>query len=136
MRVLLDVNVILDVLAAREPHLRDSAAVLSLVEAGTVDGSLAAHTLTTLHYLLSRELTEDRTNRVLTDLLQIVDVVAVDGALVDQALAMGWEDFEDAVQAACAERAGADYIVTRNQDDFRSSAVKAISPAAFRALYT
>lgn len=47
MRILLDVNVILDVLAAREPHLRDSAAVLSLVEAATVDGSLAAHTITT-----------------------------------------------------------------------------------------
>lgn len=106
------------------------------MEEGTVDGVPAAHTITTLHYLGSRELTDARANRVLTDLLRIVDVVAIDRELIDQALAMGWNDFEDAVQAACAERAWVDYILTRNEDDFRNSAVKSISPAAFRALHS
>jgi hypothetical protein len=41
-------------------------------------------------------------------------------------------DFEDAVQAACAERIGADYIVTRNLKDFAKSPVQAILPEALQ----
>lgn len=108
MKILLEVNVILDVLAGRERHVADSAAVLSLVEEKTVGGAIAAHTITTRHGLLSRELTSARASRALGDLLRIVDVVPLDEKLIVHALAMGWEDFEDAVQAACAERAEVD----------------------------
>jgi hypothetical protein len=38
-------------------------------------------------------------------------------------------DFEDAVQASCAARVKADYIVTRNVGDFEKSLIPAILPA-------
>ena len=55
MKVLLDTNVVLDVLANREPFVADSAAVLSLVEDRKAEGFVAAHSVTTLYYLLRRE---------------------------------------------------------------------------------
>jgi predicted nucleic acid-binding protein len=45
-----------------------------------------------------------------------------------RALALGWKDFEDAVQAVCAEKVGAEFIVTRDPDDFRASPVPVIAP--------
>jgi hypothetical protein len=39
------------------------------------------------------------------------------------------DDYEDAVQAICAARIKADYIVTRNLKDCRNSKVPAIKPS-------
>ncbi len=54
--ILVDANVPLDVLAKREPHYATSAAVWALVEQGEIEGLLAAHTVTTLHYLVIEHL--------------------------------------------------------------------------------
>lgn len=128
MKVLLDTNVILDVLADREPFVADSARVLALVEREVVQGLVAAHTVTTLFYLLNRELGLRRTKRALMDLLRLVAVVPVDHDRLLQAMAMSWPDFEDAVQAACAAKAGVDYLVTRNAEDFQGAEVDVVGP--------
>ena len=134
--ILIDVNVVLDVLAEREPFVSDSQAVLQLVEAGAVDGVLAAHSVTTLHYLLGKHLSKAKARKALEDLLQLLGVVAVDEDRLRHALAMNWTDFEDAVQAACAEKAAADYLVTRDKRGFNTSAVRAVTPAELVALVT
>lgn len=135
MRVLFDVNVVLDVLADREPFVEPSSAALSLAETGDITGVIAAHTVTTLHYLLERELGQARSRRVLTELLSFLEVEAVDGDRIRHALGMAWQDFEDAVQAACAESSKADFVVTRDMTGFRKSAVRPISPAELVALH-
>jgi len=133
-RVLLDINVVLDVLANREPFADEAAAVMAEVEAGRIDGFLAAHTVTTLHFLLTRHIGKGQARKILTDLLHLVRLVPVDEDRIRHALAAKWPDFEDAVQAACAEKAEADYLVTRNKRDFRRSAVKPVTPAELLAV--
>lgn len=135
-RVLLDIDVVLDVLANRKPWADDAAAVLQRVESRAINGLVAAHTVTTLHLLLAKHLSKARTRRVLTDLLHLVQVVAVDEDRIRHALGLGWPDFEDAVQAACAEHAQADYLITRDKSGFRRSAVKILTPAELLALLT
>lgn len=132
--VLLDINVVLDVLADREPFAADAGAVLAHIEGGAVRGIVAAHTITTLHFLLSRHLGKRRAQRVLTDLMQILQVAPVDEDRLRHALGLNWKDFEDAVQAACAEKAEVDYLVTRNKADFKQSAVAPVTPAELLAL--
>jgi len=133
-RVLLDINVVLDVLADRALFADAAAAVLGEIESGRIEGFLAAHTITTLHFLLAKHAGKGRARRVLADLLHLVELVPVDEDRIRHALAARWPDFEDAVQAACAEKAGADYLVTRNKQDFRKSAVKPVTPAELLAL--
>ena len=60
MKIFLDINVILDVLAKREPWFEDSAAVLSLLETDEFEGIVAAHSVTTLFYLASKHLGQRR----------------------------------------------------------------------------
>ena len=133
-RVLLDINVVLDVLANREPFADDATAVLALAEQRDIEGLIAAHTVTTLHFLLSKHLGKSRAQGVLTDLLHVLRVVPVDEDRLSHALAMNWADFEDAVQASCADSAEADYLTSRDKKGFKRSPVKPLTPAEFLAL--
>jgi hypothetical protein len=56
VRLFVDTNVVLDVLAQREPWFKDSSRLLAYIEQGRGTGHIGAHTLTTLHYLLSEHL--------------------------------------------------------------------------------
>jgi predicted nucleic acid-binding protein len=128
-RLLLDVNVILDVLLDRAPFASAASAVWSAVEQGRAVGMLSAHAVTTLHYLNARE-AGARTARDTTEaLMSVFEVAALDGAVLNAALALGFRDFEDAVTAAAARRAKCDAIVTRNPKDFKGSPVKVLTPA-------
>lgn len=68
MKLFVDTNVVLDVLAQREPWFDDSARVLAHIEQGGATGQFAAHSLTTLHYLLAKHLGQQKTAAVLIDL--------------------------------------------------------------------
>jgi hypothetical protein len=62
-------------------------------------------------------------------MLRIVDVVPADRADMVAAISLGWNDFEDAVQAVSALKISADYIVTRDLHDFGKAATPAHSPS-------
>jgi hypothetical protein len=85
VRLFFDLNVILDVLAKREPWFRDSAAALSLVTDGKAEGFIAAHSVTTLDYLLRRHVGADRAAATIVELHSIVRAVAVDHELLHSA---------------------------------------------------
>lgn len=134
MKLLLDINVILDVLAKREPWFEDSAAVLSLLDTDEFEGVAAAHSITTLFYLTSKHLGQRRATAKILDLLKLLSIAPVDQETILKGLALGWSDFEDALQMLCADAADADYLVTRNPSDFESDAVPVVTPSELLAL--
>ena len=103
-RALLDANVILDVLQRRQPFYDDSAAVLAAAETGKLTGLIAAHSVTTLFYLMARYGSPDAARVNTVELLSVLDVAAVDGHVLEQALALPYRDLEDAVQMAAARQ--------------------------------
>src|SRR5262245_60410424 len=98
--VLLDVNVVLDVLLERKPHVTAAAALWTTVETGAARASLAAHAITTIHYLIARERGRAVARDSVEALLSIFGVAAVDERVVQLALGSASSDFEDAVSAA------------------------------------
>jgi predicted nucleic acid-binding protein len=133
-RVLFDTNVVLDVLLDRRPHAEASAAAWAAVETGACEGMLAAHALTTIHYLVRKELGSGKARRIVSAILRVFGVAAVDGAVVQEALRLPLSDFEDAVTAAAALMAGCEYVVTRDPRGFRGSPVRLITPEAVTPL--
>lgn len=125
---------VLDVLARREPWFEHSAAVLSLVEEGEAEGFLAAHTITTLDYLLSSYHEREKSTAALLDLLRIVRAVSVDHDTLLAALSLAWRDFEDAVQAVCALRIDAEYLITRNPEVFSAISLPVVTPSELLAI--
>jgi predicted nucleic acid-binding protein len=130
----LDANVVLDALLRRTPHAADSAAVWMAVETHAVDGIVAAHSVTTIYYLIRKQHGDAVGRRAVSRLLRVFNIALVDGAVIERALALAWPDFEDAVSAASAERAGCDMIVTRDPKGFRSSLIPVHTPETARAI--
>lgn len=133
--ILIDLNVLLDVLQKREPHYRASAAVLENVIHGRIKAFLAAHAMTTVHYLVSRYQTTTTANQTVDWLLGYFAIAPVDRAELLRARALDWTDFEDAVIAAAAESCGCHTIVTRNVKDFPNSPVAVCTPDEFLLLH-
>jgi predicted nucleic acid-binding protein len=134
VKVLVDINVVLDVALDREPWVAEAAPLLSLLEKGDAEGFVAGHTITTLYYIVAKAGGSRIAARAVTDLLRIADVVPLAGEDFHQALVLGMNDFEDAVQVAAAMKVGADFLVTRNESDFRDAPVQVIGLAAALAL--
>ena len=134
MKVLIDVNVVLDVLLAREPWAGDSARLLDAAERKVIAGYAAGHTITTAYYIVARAAGPKKAATAVTDLLRVLRIVPIEAADFAQALVFGMTDFEDAVQAAAAAKIGADFVATRNEKDFRRSPTEARSPSDLLAL--
>lgn len=128
MKVLLDTNIIVDILSKRDGYT-ESLQLLRFCETKKLDGCVSTVTVTDIMYILRKHLPPELLRESIQTLLTIVDVAGVAKMDINRAFSSGMKDFEDAVQASCAKRIKADYIVTRNLRDFEESPVQAVSPA-------
>ena len=133
MRFLIDANIVLDVLQKREPYWKDSSVIWKLCETEQIEGYISTLTFANLMYVMRRELDPAQIRDVLDKLRLIFRFADFTAADMEKAADMGWEDFEDAIQAATAERIMADSIITRNVRDFRNSKVIAFTPSEYIA---
>ena len=129
MRLLIDINVLLDV-ALQRPGAPASAQVLGLC-GRQHEAWLAWHSIATLAYLIERQQTDIAGRDFIRGLLAWADVAPTSRADALAALDLPIADFEDALQAAAAMACGAQVIVTRNVRDFKASPVVARTPEAF-----
>jgi predicted nucleic acid-binding protein len=133
-RILLDTNVVLDVLLDRKPYVDASAATWAAVETGALKGMLAAHAVTTIHYLIRKEMGNTKAARTISAILGVFEVAIVDGVVIREALQLPVADFEDAVTAAAARSARCECVVTRDPKGFRGSPVRSMTPEAVMPL--
>jgi predicted nucleic acid-binding protein len=134
IQVLFDVNIILDVLQEREAFYDFSARLLALAETGRIQGWLAAHSVTTLFYLIAKDRSSDQARVTLTSLLQFLKVAPVDQSTIEQALNLPYRDFEDAVQMMSALQIRADYLLSRNVKDYQPAPLEVIQPVELLAI--
>ena len=131
MKVLLDLNVLLDVVQNRVPHYHDSAKVLSLARLGRIQAVLPVHAFTTLYYILAKAAGRAKADQTIDWLLAHFEVAVADKAVLRRARQLPLADFEDAVVASLAEAGQCDHVVTRNVSDFAGSPVSALTPTDF-----
>ncbi len=127
-KLLVDTNIILDVVLERKTWLRDSADILHAISTGRARGFVAGHALTTIYYLHAKTNGRRAAAAAIGDVLEICDVLPLSSSDFQRALALGLNDFEDGVTAAAALSIGADYLVSRNEKDFRGSLLRVRSP--------
>lgn len=131
MRILFDTNIILDIALNRNPYFIESSQAFRSIDRKNVQGYSSANTITDIYYIAKRQVGHDTAISFIIELISIVDIVGIDKAIIIDAVNLDFKDFEDAIQAASAEFAGIDYILTRNLSDFTLSQVPAISPSEF-----
>lgn len=131
MRVFLDTNILLDLIEQRQPYYLASQAVLDTCDRNSFPVFIAWHSLSNIFYIFRRKAGADRAQALIQDLLAVMTVVSAGHAEALRAIRLGFVDLEDAMQAAAAEAAGADLIITRDSKGFAASPVAIRSPEDF-----
>ncbi len=131
MKVLFDTNIILDVLLDRKPFSEHASYLMSKVERSEIDGFLCATTITTIHYLLSKYLDKEKAIDSINSIMALFEVASVNRLVIENALKSKFTDFEDAVLHESARHAGAEYIITKNINDFKITKIPVFTPAEF-----
>ena len=129
MRVLFDVDVVLDLLLDRTPFSTDAGILFSKAEQGELSGHICATAVTTIHYIARKAIGERRAREEVRKLLTFLEPLAVNRAILEGAFDAAFRDFEDAVSHEAARQAGVECIVTRNIRDFKGSQIPVYSPS-------
>jgi predicted nucleic acid-binding protein len=128
MKVLFDLNVLLDLLLDRAPWSEDAKALTARVLAGEIHGVVSAISIPTLYYIIRRASGSDIALLAIDRLLQAFDIAPVGQADLRHALQMSGPDFEDNIQIAAAVAIAADVILTRDASGFARSVVRVRAP--------
>lgn len=129
MRLLLDINILLDVAFQRPGEPATSQVIARCGREH--EAWLAWHSVATLAYLIERQHSAAQSRDFVRGLLVWADVAVTQRSDAQQALDWPMPDYEDALQAAAALACGAQIVITRNVRDFKGSPVPAMTPEAF-----
>lgn len=130
MKVIFNTNILLDTILNR-PSREDALRLMLAVSDEKIQGLISANSITDLYYLARKGIGDSAAREAIFDLLSMFDVAPVNGDVCSMALNEPMNDYEDAVLAVCAARAGADYIATGDREFLKSeSPVQVKTPAA------
>ncbi|MCA1743131.1 MAG: PIN domain-containing protein [Desulfonatronovibrio sp.] len=131
MKVVVDLNVLLDVVQKRDKFYFSSAVVLEAVVEKKVHGFIPAHLITTLYYLTARHSSKENADLLIQWILTHCEIGAESRQEFLTAIQLDFPDFEDAVVAGVAKSHQCEFIITRNIKDFKNSPVQAMTPEEF-----
>ena len=127
MVILVDTNILMDIIADREPYADYGKKILEKCAKREVTGFMAAHSIPNLFYILRKNFSREERKALLKNLCTIFRISALNTKKILAALDNDkFSDFEDCLQEECAVEEMADYIVTRNPTDFINSRIKVI----------
>jgi predicted nucleic acid-binding protein len=136
MRVLLDVNVILDAMLQRPPWCKEADAILQALAQGQVDCTATTLALATSFYIGRKAIGTAPARNAVRRYLAAFEILPVEKQTLLDADAMPGTDFEDNILIAAAGAAALDAIVTRNPADFSHSPIPVWEPAElFKATF-
>ena len=134
VRVLLDLNILLDVFLKREPFYEDSLNVMNMCLSKKIKGVIAAHSITNLWYVLRKTCSDEQRREIVLTLIDSFEISSIDKDKIKAGiLRKDFKDFEDCLQDECAKSFNSDYIITRDKDDFVNSVVPVLLPTEFVA---
>jgi len=132
MVILIDTNIILDYLIARQPFMDNADDILRLCSQQKCSGYIAAHSVSNIFYILRKQFSVIERKKMLIELCDVIEIAGIQKKqIIDALVNEDFGDLEDRLQVECALAVNADYIVTRNIVDFSASPIPAILPENF-----
>ena len=129
MKLFLDTNILIDLVAERKPFARWAVKIFKDAHDQKWSLNTSSFSILTTHYMLEKHVGDAKSRELLKVLLNRVSVHAISEDHLVHGLESNFRDYEDSVLYECAKSCqNIDYIITRNIKDFRQSAIPVISP--------
>jgi predicted nucleic acid-binding protein len=131
-KLLIDTNIVIDLLAKREPYYYDAAKLFSLADKKQIKLSVSSLTIANTNYVLLKLKTSNEAKSILRKFKLLVDIIPLDDKVLNLALNDNdFVDFEDGLQYFSAIENDQDIIITRNLKDFKKSTIPAMTAEQF-----
>jgi predicted nucleic acid-binding protein len=131
-KLFIDTNLIIDLLAKREPFYDEAAMLFTLADKQKISLSVSALTFANTNYILLQSKKPEDAKLILRKLKLIVQVLSLDEKIVGLSLNDNdFKDYEDAIQYFTALENGVDAIITRNLKDFHKAKLPIMTAAQF-----
>jgi predicted nucleic acid-binding protein len=130
--IFIDTDVIIDFLIDREPHSREAAIILTLIEQKKLKGYVSSLTFSNLNYVLRKIESHKKVIVKLDSISRLLTILKVDQQTIKYAIASGFPDFEDSIQYNCAlDYKKIDVLITRNIKDYKGSEIPVMTPSDY-----
>ena len=130
--IFLDTNVLMDILANRQPFYKSSSKIYKLGLGEKVNFFTSSNTISTLYYLLKKFTSEENIRQSLEEIINVVSIISVDINIIKKSLKSNYKDFENAIQIVSAQSIKDMYcIVTRDLKHYKHAEINVMSPDDF-----
>jgi predicted nucleic acid-binding protein len=129
--VFVDTNVIIDLLAKREPFYKDAQDLFTLSDKKEIQLCISSLSLANAYYSIAKHHKDIDAKKYLAKFKVLVTVLPLEDKAIELALASDFEDFEDGLQYFVAMDNEADIIITRNVKDFKNSKIPVMTAGEY-----
>jgi predicted nucleic acid-binding protein len=121
--IFLDTNIIIDIFAARTPHDIAAIELYRFAKDNKIKIYISAESFTTIYYILRiNKIAHNKCLIIFQDLLKTTTVMNTNELIINKAVQIGFDDFEDGVQFISAKsNSKINLIVTRDKKGFKKS---------------
>ncbi len=131
MKLLIDTNVLLDMILARNGYDISMQLFRKIREKGA-SAYITASSVTDLFYIIRKEIHDtERTYVIMENIFKLTTVLSVTEKDIRDAFGEKWKDFEDCVQYMTGKNNGVDYIIMANLKDYEDTSLQVLTPAAW-----
>lgn len=130
-KLFVDSDIILDLLAKREPYYIYSSRLFTLIDKREITAFASPLIFANLHFLLRKLTSNTSALKSLRKLKTFVKILPIDEKVIEQSLNSDFNDFEDAIQYFTAVNNGISLLLTRNKRDFKKSKIPILTAEEF-----
>lgn len=131
MKILLDTNIVLDAYLPDRPENPYAFMLVDCIMRENIDAFVSSLTLKDVYYVLCRCNSENSGRSAIKEALLFLGVLAVDEAIIQDAVNSNEPDFEDGIIRSCAEFNDIDFIITRDKQAYRGCRIRSLSAREF-----
>lgn len=130
-KVFIDTNIVIDLLAKREPFYKDAQQLFSRSDKKEIILQISSLTFANAYYSIAKHHNKNQTKKYLSTLKILVNILELNEKAIDLALASDFEDFEDGLQYFIPMDNESEIIITRNKKDFKHSKIPVMTAGEY-----
>ena len=135
IKTFIDTNIFLDILCKREKFVDDALSIFDMAVDNQIELLISDLSIANIKYITRKEIPVDKFYNLIQTFRPTFTIVPLGADVIDKALDLRANDFEDALQYFSAVQANADCLVTRNIKDYGFAKMEVLNSQTFLAKY-
>ncbi|WP_262151101.1 type II toxin-antitoxin system VapC family toxin [Chryseobacterium foetidum] len=131
MKIFLDTNIVVDFLGERAEFYLPAAKIMTLGDQKKIKIYTSSNTVSTAYYLISKYENSKTAMEKIRKFKLLCSIAIMDDDVVEKAMNSDFKDFEDAMQYFSAVATECDFIITRNEKDFKNALIPVMNAESF-----